>query len=457
MIHTGPVLLDATARALTHRLAVEQSRGRAPSMAGAVLRGDEVVWSGARGEVDGAPPTDDTQYRMGSITKTFVAVLVLRLREEGRLALDDRLGDHLPDAPVPDATVAQLLAHSSGLPAETGSPWWERSDGSVRPDLASLVAEPPLRAPGRRHHYSNVGFGLLGALVGHLRGHDWFTAVRHEILEPLGMPRTTYHPTAPHTAGWAVHPWADLLHPEPAHDAGLMAPAGQMWSTTTDLARYGAFLLHGDDRVLPARVVEEMRRPSAPSEAGDTDRSHGLGLQLLRHSGRALSGHTGSMPGFVATLWVDPAEDLAAIAFANATSGPAIGALVAELIGIVAEREPRLPQPWRPAVVDEEVLALLGPWYWGAAPIALRLRGTDELTVGGLGGGARASRFSPRPDGTWVGLDGYYAGETLRAVRRPDGSVSHLDLGSFVLTREPYAPGDVIPGGVPDDGWGVTR
>jgi CubicO group peptidase (beta-lactamase class C family) len=457
VIHTGPVLLDATARALTHRLAVEQSRGRAPSMAGAVLRGDEVVWSGARGEVDGAPPTDDTQYRMGSITKTFVAVLVLRLREEGRLALDDRLGDHLPDTPVPDATVAQLLAHSSGLPAETGSPWWERSDGSVRPDLASLVAEPALRAPGRRHHYSNVGFGLLGALVGHLRGHDWFTAVRHEILEPLGMPRTTYHPTAPHAAGWAVHPWADLLHPEPAHDAGLMAPAGQMWSTTTDLARYGAFLLHGDDRVLPVRVVEEMRRPSAPSEAGDTDRSHGLGLQLLRHSGRVLSGHTGSMPGFVATLWVDPAEDLAAIAFANATSGPAIGALVAELIGIVAEREPRLPQPWRPAVVDEEVLALLGPWYWGAAPIALRLRGTDELAIGGLGGGARASRFSPRPDGTWVGLDGYYAGETLRAVRRPDGSVSHLDLGSFVLTREPYAPGDVIPGGVPDDGWGVTR
>ncbi|GAA4834725.1 serine hydrolase domain-containing protein [Actinomycetospora corticicola] len=451
------MLLDTTAHALTHRLAVEQSRGRAPSMVGAVSRGATVLWSGGRGEVDGAPPTDDTQYRIGSITKTFVAVLVLRLRDEGRLALDDRLGDHLPDTPVADATIAQLLAHSSGLPAETGAPWWERSDGSVRPDLASLVAEPPLRAPGRRHHYSNVGYGLLGALVGHLRGHDWFTAVGTEILEPIGMTRTTYHPSAPHAHGWAVHPWADLLHPEPAHDAALMAPAGQMWSTTADLARFGAFLLHGDDRVLSARTVEEMRRPSAPSEAGDADRSHGLGLQLLRHSGRALAGHTGSMPGFVATLWVDPAEDLAAVAFANATSGPAIGGLVAELIGIVAEREPLLPEPWRPAVVTEEVLALLGPWYWGAAPIALRLRGTDELTVGGLGGGARASRFSPRPDGTWVGLDGYYAGETLRAVRHADGSVSHLDLGSFVFTREPYAPGEVIPGGVPDDGWGATR
>ncbi|MDL5154418.1 serine hydrolase domain-containing protein [Actinomycetospora termitidis] len=447
-------MLDSTAYALTHRLAVEQSRGRAPSMAGAVLRGREIVWTGARGEVDGAPPTDDTQYRIGSITKTVVAILVMRLRDEGRLDLDDRLGDHLTDTPVPDATIAQLLAHSSGLPSETGAPWWERSDGAVRPDLCSLVAEPPLRAPGRRHHYSNVGFGLLGALVGRMRGHDWFTAATREVLEPLGMTRTTYAPTAPHAQGWAVHPWADLLHPEPAHDAGLMAPAGQLWSTTTDLARFGDLLLHGDDRVLSAASVEEMRRPSAPSEAGDADHSQGLGLQLLRHGGRALAGHTGSMPGFVATLWVDPAEDLAAVAFANATSGPAIGACVGDLIGIVAEREPRLPEPWRPAVVNAEVRELLGPWYWGASPVALRLRGADELTIGGLGGGARTSRFRPGPDGTWLGLDGYYAGETLRAVRRDDGSLSHLDLGSFVFTREPYAPGDVIPGGVPDDGWG---
>lgn len=81
------------------------------------------------------------------------------------------------------------------------------------------------------------------------------------------------------------------------------------------------------------------------------------------------------------------------------------------------------------------------------------MRGRDELHVGGLGGGARTSRFRPQADGTWVGLDGYYAGETLRVVRGPDGAVSHLDLGSFVFTREPYAPGEVVPGGVDPVGW----
>ena len=446
------MLLDTTAAALTHRLATEQARGRAPSLVGAVVRDGTLAWSGARGLVGNTPPHDDTQYRIGSITKTFVAVLVLRLREEGLLSLDDELGRHLPGAPAADATIAQLLAHSSGLAAETGAPWWERSDGSVRPDLASLVAVPPLRAPGRRHHYSNVGFGLLGALVGRLRGTDWTVAMQDEILDPLGMPRTTYRPVAPHAEGFAVHPWADVLLPEPAEDAGLMAPAGQLWSTIDDLARYGTFLLRGDDRVLPRAVVEEMRVPSAPAEAGEPLRSQGLGLQLMRHQSRDLAGHTGSMPGFVATLWVDPASDLAAVACANVTSGPAISTLVADLLAIVADREPRLPAAWAPTAVDPELLALLGPWYWGASPVALRLRGSDELHVGGLGGGARTSRFRPQADGTWVGLDGYYAGETLRVVRGPDGAVSHLDLGSFVFTREPYAPGEVIPGGVPD-GW----
>ncbi len=71
----------------------------------------------------------------------------------------------------------------------------------------------------------------------------------------------------------------------------------------------------------------------------------------------------------------------------------------------------------------------------------------------GWAAGARGSRFRRGADGTWVGLDGYYAGETLRVVPAPDGTVSHLDLGSFVFTREPYAPADVVPGEVDPAGW----
>lgn len=70
-----------------------------------------------------------------------------------------------------------------------------------------------------------------------------------------------------------------------------------------------------------------------------------------------------------------------------------------------------------------------------------------------LRGTGRAARFEARADGSWIGLNGYYKGEILRAVRRPDGSVSHLDLGSFAFTREPYGPDDAVPGGVDPEGW----
>lgn len=157
------------------------------------------------------------------------------------------------------------------------------------------------------------------------------------------------------------------------------------------------------------------------------------------------------MPGFLAGLRADPSTGDAAVVFANATTGMPAG-IDAGLMADLAECEPVLPEPWRPARVGEGVLELLGPWYWG--PSALVVRAEDDgLTLGGLGGRARTSRFRPGGDGTFVGLDGYYAGETLRVVRRPDGSIDHLDLASFVITRAPYDPGTDVPGGVDRAGW----
>jgi hypothetical protein len=75
------------------------------------------------------------------------------------------------------------------------------------------------------------------------------------------------------------------------------------------------------------------------------------------------------------------------------------------------------------------------------------------LEISPLSGGSRATRLRPEPDGTWIGLEGYYAGERLRVVRDADGAVTHLDLGTFVLTRAPYDPDAPVPGGVDPGGW----
>ncbi|MFJ2771567.1 serine hydrolase domain-containing protein [Streptomyces sp. NPDC087300] len=448
-------LLPTTRRALLHRIATAQTEGRTPSLVASVARNGELVWSGGRSMVDGHAPDENVQYRIGSITKTFTAVLVMRLRDEGVLDLGDPLEKHLPGSGAGEATIAELLAHTGGLAAETPGAWWERTPGSTRPELADVLGEQPFRHPvGRRHHYSNPGYTLLGALVAALRGVPWEEVLRREVLEPLGLNRTSAQPQAPHAGGFAVHPWADVMMSEPAEDLGLMAPAGQLWSTTADLVRFASFLAKGDDRVLGADSVREMCTPSAPSQPGDWDRAYGLGLDLMRWKGLSLAGHTGSLPGFLAGLWVSEEDGVAAVALANCTSGPLVASLTADLVKIVAEAEPRIPEPWRPLPeVDEKVLELTGPWYWGTQVLALRLTADGGVELGPLSGAGRQARFRSNGDGTWTGLNGYYAGELLRAVRRPDGSVSHLDLGSFVFTREPYEAGAPVPGGVDPQGW----
>jgi hypothetical protein len=163
------------------------------------------------------------------------------------------------------------------------------------------------------------------------------------------------------------------------------------------------------------------------------------------------------MPGFLATLCVSPDDGVGGIALANATSGPDIGTIAIDLVKIVADNEPRLPARWKPLPqVDQAMLALTGLWYWGPRPYVLRLRADRAFELSPAVASGRASRFRAETDGTWTGLDGYYAGETLRVVRGTDDAVDHLDLGSFVFTREPYEPGAPLAARPDADGWRVV-
>jgi CubicO group peptidase (beta-lactamase class C family) len=449
-------LLPETRRALLHRVATGQSEGRAPSLAGAVVREGRQVWFGSRSMLADHEPDGNVQYRIGSITKTFVAVLIMRLRQEGLLDLADPVGKHLDGigaSPAGTAMIGQLLSHSAGLASETPAPWWERTPGSARPALAGILdAQPGVLPPGRQFHYSNPGFALLGALAGQLRGGTWDEAVRREILEPLGMTRTTLRAQAPHAGGFAVHPWADVMQPEPAEHTGHMAPAGDLWSTASDLCRFAAFVLDGDDRVLPVSVLEEMRTPAAPSPVDGS--GYGFGLQALERQGRTLFGHGGSMPGFLAAIWVSPDDGLGAVTLSNTTAGPAIGEITAGLIDIVASREPRFPERWKPRPgIGPDLLALTGLWYWGPRAYALRILAGDLLELTPVSGAGRASRFRASGPGTWTGLDGYYTGEALRLVPAADGVAAYLDLGSFAFTREPYGPRSPAAATGHEDGW----
>lgn len=458
MTNTNSTPLAAgTARRLLADAARVQRNGRVPSLVAGVVRDRSLAWFTGLGQVDDGEPDDDVQYRIGSITKTVTAIAVMRLRDEGLLDLGDPLEKHLPGTPFGDRTLGQMLAHDAGLRAEAPGEWWERVPGQSWAEMATqftAASEAP-HAAGRRYHYSNLGYAALGEVISRIRKRNWADIVLNEVFLPLGMNRTTTRPEGRAARGWAVHPWADVLQPEPEHDAGALAPAGQLWATLADVGRLAAFLIGDTGDVLDPATLEEMREPAGVDPSSPEWMAYGLGLQLIRIDGVTYHGHTGSMPGFTCALWVDADQRTGSVAMCNATSGME-GRVVLRMLTTMREHEPHVVSAWQPlAFIDEDDLSLVGTWYWGTSSYGLRLNSTGELELLPLLlGGGRGSRFRRQDDGTWKGLNGYHAGEPLRPVLDDDGRVLALDLGSFIFTRTPYDPAAPVPGGTHPGDWG---
>jgi CubicO group peptidase (beta-lactamase class C family) len=443
---------DLTARRLLARLASTQAGGRLPSVVAGLVRDGEPVWWGARGvAVPGHEPTD-VQYRIGSITKTMTAVLVLQLVRDGRIGLDDPASVVLGDVGTGgigygDRSLRTLLAHSSGMQSEPAGSWWERSAGLSWDELAAANDGSGAVFPAlQEFHYSNLGYALLGELAARLLGTTWWEAVATRVLAPLGMTRTSYLPEGAAAQGWSVHPYESRLVAEPATDTGAMAPAGQVWATITDLARYATFLLDGHPDVLSAGELKQAFGPQSGNPKDGVRYAHGLGFQLFPGGSGTLAGHTGSMPGFLATVLVDRGRRVGGVVLANATVGYSPAAIVTELLDELERCEPTIERPWNPSPeLPAELAGVPGVWHWGNTPIVFTMEGTELV---GRRNGVELYRFAV-VDGRVVGLSGYHAGEELHVVRRDDGTIGHLDIATFIYTRTPYDPDAPAPGGHP--------
>ncbi|GAA4718679.1 serine hydrolase domain-containing protein [Nocardioides conyzicola] len=444
---------DLTARRLRARLAHAQTTGRLPSVVAGLVRDGEPIWFDAYGEpaVPGHDPLD-VQYRIGSITKTMTAVLVLQLVRDGRIGLDDPASTVLGDVGTGgigygDRTLRTLLAHSSGMQSEPAGSWWERSAGLSWDELAAAHDGSGAVFPAHQEfHYSNLGYALLGELAAQLLGTTWWEAVEARVLAPLGMTRTSYLPEGAAAQGWSVQPYESTLVPEPATDTGAMAPAGQVWATVTDLARYAAFLLDGHPDVLSADELRQAFGPQSGNPKDGVRYAHGLGFQLFPGGSGTLAGHTGSMPGFLATCLVDRGRRVGGVVLANATVGYSPAAIVGELLEELERCEPTVAPAWTPSpALPAELAGVPGVWHWGNTPIVFTMEAAELV---GRRNGVELYRFAVR-DGRVVGLSGYHAGEELHVVRRADGSIGHLDIATFIYTRTPYDPDAPIPGGHP--------
>jgi CubicO group peptidase (beta-lactamase class C family) len=474
------VLSASTTAALSTWTAGRRRAARVPALSAAVGRAGRVAWAdavGVTGAPDGAGRSPaagpEHAFRVGSITKPMVAVAVLRLEVAGAVRLEDPVGRYLPDAPAPEATLVQLLTHTAGLPAEPAGAWWERAGGTAWEDLARLA---PLAAPGGQHHYSNVGFAVLGRLLERLHGRTWDAVLRDDVWTPLGMASTGRVPAGPHVSGFAVHPHADLVHAEPVAGYGAMGAAGEVWSTPSDLVRFVSWLVAagpagawdaahdagtpgGGDTVLPLAARRRMCAPLAVVDepAAPWTTAWGLGVSVHHEDGVRTVGHGGSVPGFTAALRADvvTGDTVAVCGSSTAGFGDAT-----PLLATLADAEPAeaavpfvTPPGAAPGEGADDLLALAGTWYWGPQPFTLRVGADGGLALTAARPGGRASEFARTGPREWVGtVGGYWRGETLRVVER-GGRAAALDVGTFCFTRTPYDPDVEIPGGHDAAGW----
>ena len=318
----------------------------------AVARGGDVVWARAFGWADRdrrIPAGVGSIYRVGSISKTVTAVVMMRAVERGYLDLDQPLEEVFPAAArfpgamdgAPAPTVRQFASHTSGLVRE---PDWDiAASGPIGIWEERVAASIPLsrfrNAPGAEYAYSNIGYGTLGLAVARAVGRPFMELVEEDVFKPLGMTSSTFvigPELAPRlTVGYVNRGDGNPDPEQPTREhagRGYKVPNGGVYSTVGDLARFmGALQGRASPAILADQSVEEMSRVQTPE---DPDNGYGLGVMIrAADDGARLVGHSGSVAGYNAYMLFEPESGLGVVLLRNYNQGEAsLGAAGGELL-----------------------------------------------------------------------------------------------------------------------------
>lgn len=370
---------------------------RVPGIAWGILIDGELAHAGTAGHRDvqsKAPVTVDTVFRIASMTKSFTAVAIMKLRDEGKLSLDDPAERYVPElaglkGPTTDSprvTVRHLLSHAEGFPED--NPWGDRQLDATDDEMAEMMRRgiPFSTAPGTAYEYSNFGFAILGRIVARVSGMPYAAYVQKHIFEPLGMTATTMEagavPPSALAHGYRLEGgrWVD----EPALPDGAFGAMGGMLTSTRDLAKYVGFLMSAwpprdgpDNGPISRASAREMQQVWRPSPASVTRASvdaplalntggYGFGLRVWQScSIRHLVAHSGGLPGFGSHMRWLPEHGVGIVALGNLTY-TSWGRVADEALDALARTgalQARVPQS-SPALLDAQgaVVRLMSAW-----------------------------------------------------------------------------------------------
>jgi CubicO group peptidase (beta-lactamase class C family) len=323
----------------------------APGLVYGVVRDGKLFHVHAIGAQDvksNAPVTADTVFRIASLTKSFTALAVLKLRDDGRLDLDARVGSIVPEFKAlgvdgtPDTAirVRHLLAHTAGF--VTDDPWGDRLLDMSEPAFSDYLrgGVPLARRTGEDFDYSNTGYAVLGRVISNVSGQPYQEYIAKVLLQPLGMTSATWRvrdvPDHKRAVGYS---WVDdHFEEQPSLGDGAYGAMGGLSTSATDYARFVAWLLAAWQPKPPAVAgsvapasVRETGQAAALSRVGQRENGpdakpcpvawlYGAGFYVVSDCelGTMLR-HPGGLPGYGSQVLLLPDADLGIFAFANLT------------------------------------------------------------------------------------------------------------------------------------------
>ncbi|MGB2952768.1 MAG: serine hydrolase domain-containing protein [Gaiellaceae bacterium] len=433
---------ETLARELEKLVRGAQAESRLPSLNAAAFSGGEVLWSEAVGlaDVEGEEEaTPEHQYRVASITKTFVAASIFQLRDEGKLDLEDPLSSHVPEAAHGGPTLRRMLSHLTGLQREPPGEVWEKLEMPSTEELLERLGEAEqVLASHEEFHYSNLAYALLGEVIARASGMPFERYVEQRLLQPIGLEATGWEPTLP-ARPYFVEPYSDAVQQEPDVAMGGTNAAGGLWSTTGDLARWAGFLADPGPDILAVESARQMSGVQAMVDQEHWTAAHGLGLQLWRKGERVFAGHTGGFPGFLSIVLWSPKEKAGAVAVTNASAWDKIIEVGLELADKAAAQLGAETEPWRPRESPpDEVVPLLGSWWSEASEYVFSWReGRLQARIAGEPTVLPPAVFDQEGPDLWRTVSGRERGEVLRVVRDEEGEIVKLYWATYPFTRAP--------------------
>ncbi|TCO38683.1 CubicO group peptidase (beta-lactamase class C family) [Kribbella antiqua] len=308
---------------------------RVPGIQVAVYAEGAIAFSAAYGSADvenDVPLTEQHLFQLASHSKTFTATAVMQLVEQGRLRLDDEVGQHVTEiagTPVGKRTLRDVLAHAGGVTRDgpDGDFWQLTRPFPDRDSLLEVLRQDAsaVMPENEQFKYSNIAYGAVGLVIESATGTSYHDHVRTAIVEKLGLsnlaPELDPGRRADYVTGYTGLWYAPRRVPIDLADTGALASAAGFCGNARDLVTYFSAHLPGDERLLTDKSKREMRHPLWQLGQDEWPR-YGIGMQVDKVGERQLLGHGGGYPGHVTSTWADADAGIVVAVLTNASDGP---------------------------------------------------------------------------------------------------------------------------------------